>query len=168
MFFNNFLICAYNITMKKENIIKYGNPILMVAIVVLLGSIFTNMGLDWLKSLNKPNEWLKDYVIPIIWGIIYSLFIIFLIYITNKEELNKPLKYLLYINGLLNIVWCLTFFTLNSILLGLILIILNLISSILLIKEIFKINKKWGYVLLLYPSWLSIATCLNLSIWILN
>jgi len=47
-------------------------------------------------------------------------------------------------------------------------IILNLIASILLIKEVFRTNKKWGYVLMVYPIWLSIATCLNLATWILN
>ena len=154
--------------MKRENIIKYANPILAIVLVALLGAIFTNFGLNWLDSLNKPNRWLPNYVIPIVWGIIYTLFAIYLLVLTNKNKFNTTLLTLLIINGFLNVFWCLIFFSLKNILPGLIIIIVNLIASILLIKNIYRSNKKWGYILLIYPTWLSIATCLNLSIWILN
>ena len=154
--------------MKKENILKYGNAILSVAIVSLLGSIFTSKGLAWLSSLNKPSEWLKDYVIPIVWSVIYSVFTIFLIYLINKKKFDKKIIVLLLLNGFFNVLWCLVYFTLKNILLGQIIIIINLVLSILLILKIFKIKKLWGYILLIYPTWLTIATCLNLAIWILN
>lgn len=154
--------------MKKENIIKYGTPILSVILVALIGTIFTNMGMEWFKTLNKPSQWLIDAVIPIVWTIIYSLFIIYLIYLVKEEKLNKKMFILLVINGFLNVLWCLVYFALNSLLGGQILIVLNLIASILLIKEIFKNNRVWGYVIMIYPIWLSIATCLNLAVWIMN
>ena len=154
--------------MKKENILKYGNPILLVAVVALLGTIFTNNGLDWLKTLNKPSFWLPDYVIPIVWTVIYSSFTIYLIYLVKNNKGNQTLISLLILNGLLNILWCLVYFDFKNIILGLIVILLNLMASILLSINIFKTNKKWGYYLLIYPTWLSIATCLNLATWILN
>jgi len=154
--------------MKIENIIKYGTPILGVMLVAVLGTIFTNTGLDWLDTLNKPNMWLKVYIIPTIWSIIYTLFSTYLIYLTYKNQCNKKLIALLILNGLINVVWCLVYFYVKNILLGLIIIIINLILSILLLIEIYKRNLKWSYVLMIYPTWLSIATCLNLSIWILN
>lgn len=154
--------------MKKENIIKYGIPVLSVVLVALLGTIFTNMGMEWFESLNKPTSWLKNFIIPIVWSIIYSLFTIYLIYLVNKEKLGKKLFVLLVLNGIFNVLWCLIYFALNNLLGGQIIIILNLILSILLIKEIFKTSKVWGYILLIYPAWLSIATSLNLAVWILN
>lgn len=154
--------------MNKEKIIKYGIPILSVILVALLGSIFTNKGLEWYDTLNKPSEWIFDFVIPIMWGIIYSLFTIYLLYLVNKDKLVKKQFVLLVMNGFLNVLWCLVYFALRGLLLGQIIIVINLIFSILLIKEIYKTNKTWGYVLGIYPTWLSIATCLNLAIWILN
>ncbi len=154
--------------MNKEKIIKYGIPILSVILVALLGSIFTNKGLEWYDNLNKPSEWIFDFVIPIMWGIIYSLFTIYLLYLVNKDKLKRNQFVLLVMNGFLNVLWCLVYFTLQNLLLGQIIIVINLIFSILLIKEIYKTNKTWGYVLGIYPTWLSIATCLNLAIWILN
>lgn len=165
---NIFKISAYTINMKKENIVKYGNPVLFVALVAILGSIFTNMGLDWLKELNKPTNWLATYIIPIVWTIIYSSFTAYFIYLTKNNKWKKTLIYLLTLNGMLNVIWCLIFFASHMILLGLIVIIINLLYSILLNIEIIKSNKKWGYYLLIYPTWLTIATFLNLSLWILN
>ena len=72
------------------------------------------------------------------------------------------------INGALNVLWCLVFFTLKQLLLGDIVIILNLIAGFLLIADIFKTKKLYGYILIIYPIWLSIATTLNLALWILN
>lgn len=154
--------------MKKENIIKYGKPLLWVLFVAILGAIFVKMGMEWFNGLQKPKEWLSNIVIPIVWTIIYSLFIIYLWYLVRNEIRNKKLNYLLLINGGLNVLWCLVFFTFNGLLGGLIFIIINLIVSVLLLKEICKTSNIFGYILLVYPTWLSIATCLNLASWILN
>ena len=154
--------------MKKENILKYGNAILLVIIVALLGSIFTSKGLNWLDTLNKPTQWLKAYIIPIVWSIIYTLTSILLIYLINKNKLSNKISILFILNGILNILWCLIYFTFKNILLGQITIIINLALSILLLIEIFKIKNIWGYIMTIYPTWLGIATCLNLAIWILN
>ena len=154
--------------MKKENIIKYGNPVLAVLLVALLGTIFTNMGLDWLTTLDKPNEWVNNALIPIVWTVIYLSFTIYLIYVSYKDKINKTLLTYLVINGILNVLWCLVFFTFKNIFLGLAIININLLSSFFLLIEIFKISKIWGYYLMIYPTWLTIATCLNLAIWILN
>lgn len=154
--------------MKKENIVKYGIPVLSVVLVALLGSIFVEMGMDWFDGLNKPTEWIPNIVIPIMWTFIYSVSIFYLIHLVRKERDNKRVIWLLIINGFLNVLWCFVFFTLNSLLGGQIVIILNLIASVLLLKEICKTSELYSYILTVYPLWLSIATCLNLASWILN
>lgn len=154
--------------MKKEKIIEYGIPVLSVVLVALLGSVFVNMGMDWFDGLQKPTEWIPNIVIPIMWTFIYSVSIFYLIHLVRKEKDNKRVIGLLIVNGFLNVLWCLVFFTLNSLLGGLIVIIINLIASVLLLKEICKTSELFSYVLTVYPLWLSIATCLNLASWILN
>ena len=171
---NSFFFCyifykyTYNKNMKKENIIKYGIPVLSVVLVALLGSVFVDMGMDWFDGLNKPTEWVPNIVIPIMWSFIYLVSIFYLIHLVRKEKDNKRVIWLLIINGFLNVLWCLVFFTLNSLLGGLIVIIINLIASMLLLKEICKTSELFSYILTVYPLWLSIATCLNLASWILN
>ena len=153
--------------MYKNNY-KWLYVVLPILFVAVLGSIFVNLGMEWFNNLNKPMQWIPSIVIPIVWTIIYLTFsIIFVVWI-NKEKLQKNTKILLIINGVLNVFWCLIFFTFNQTFLGSIIIILNLIAGFLLFLHIFKNNKKYGLILFIYPIWISIATSLNMALWILN
>ncbi len=80
----------------------------------------------------------------------------------------KSVTTLFIINGVLNVAWCLLFFTLQLTFVGLIAILLNLIAGVLLSAEIKRHETKYFYALLIYPIWLSIASALNIALWILN
>ncbi len=149
----------------KKNIIITLVSIILVAVV---GTVFTQIGMDWFDGLIKPREWIPSFIIPIIWTIIYLLFA----YVLVKWQQNKPLTtenvILLAINGILNVLWCLTFFTLNQLFIGNVIIIINALFSIRLLFEICKEKAMYGLILSIYPIWLSIATTLNVALWILN
>ena len=152
--------------MKTGKRILYG--VLPVVLVAVLGSIFVNIGLDWFDSLIKPDDWISNWIIPIVWTVIYTITSVGLYRILGRERLEKETMILFIINGILNVLWCLIFFTLEQKLLGLVVIILNLIASVLLLTNLNKNYKTFYYWLLIYPTWLSIATTLNLAVWILN
>lgn len=152
--------------MKKET--KIWLSIGSVILVAILGSVFVNLGMEWFDGLIKPTEWVPNILIPIVWTVIYLVAIAYLWLALNRNGINKELAILLGVNGLLNVVWCLTFFTLNSLLGGLVFILLNLIAGTVLLIELSKDNKLYSYMLMIYPLWLSLATCLNLACWILN
>lgn len=139
-----------------------------VFLVAGLGSLFVNMGLEWLEGLNKPSEWIPNFVIPIVWSIIYLSFAIIFSILLKQKLVSKKLIILSIVNGILNILWCLVFFTLNQLLLGNILIILNAFFGVLLLIETIKTSKLYVNLLWIYPIWLFVATTLNLSLWILN
>lgn len=139
-----------------------------VVLVAALGSLFVNLGMSWFNSLERPSEWVPNIVIPIVWTIIYLAFAIYLYFAVKNNRLDKETTILLIVNGILNILWCLVFFTLNSLLFGLIVIIVNLIFGTILIILMHKRDMFFSYFLTIYPIWLSIATCLNLACWILN
>lgn len=136
--------------------------------VAILGSIFVNLGMDWYATLARPSQWVPDILIPIMWTIIYLSFAIVLAIWVNKTILPKSTLILLIVNGIINVLWCLLFFTFNLTLIGNITIILNLIFAILLTINIYKNQKSYAYILSIYPLWVCIATTLNTAIWILN
>lgn len=72
------------------------------------------------------------------------------------------------VNGVLNVVWCLTFFTLRQIFPALAVILVNLTASVLLVLQVRRNGKLWFCVMLIYPVWITLATALNGAIWILN
>ena len=154
--------------MKKENLIKIIFIIVSIVVVATLGSIFVNLGMDWYATLIKPSQWIPDILIPIMWTIIYIAFGVVLSIWVSKSNLMLSTLVLLIINGVLNVLWCLLFFTLNLTFVGNIAILLNLIFAVLLIVNIFKQNRIYAYILAIYPTWVIIATTLNTALWILN
>lgn len=139
-----------------------------VVLVAGLGTLFTQLGMGWFDGLIRPKEWIPSFVIPIVWTVIYLLFIYVLIKWNNRRPLTKENIILLSINGFLNILWCLVFFTLNQLLLGNIIIIINALFALRLYFEICKEDAMNGLIISIYPIWLCIATTLNTALWILN
>lgn len=139
-----------------------------IIIVAVLGSVFVQLGMDWFNALIKPTQWVPNVVIPIVWTVIYAAFAVVSFIWLKNGDIPKSTVILMIINGALNVLWCLVFFTLKQLLLGDIIILLNLIAGFVLIADIFKYKKLYAYILSIYPVWLSIATTLNLALWILN
>lgn len=139
-----------------------------IVLVAVLGSVFVNLGMEWFNSLAKPSQWIPNIVIPIVWSVIYLLAIICNIILIKQEKINKTLLTRLILNGIFNILWCLVFFTLNLTFIGLITIIINLILGWFLWINLQKTENLLTKILIIYPTWLSIATTLNLALWILN
>lgn len=139
-----------------------------VIIVAGLGSVFVNLGMDWFNGLIKPSQWIPNVLIPIVWTIVYILSAIILWILIKNNNMSIFLSILFVTNGVLNILWCLIFFTLHLTLLGNIVIIINLILGWRLIVELFKYRSIIYNLLIIYPVWLNIATSLNLCLWILN
>lgn len=139
-----------------------------IVLVAVLGSVFVNIGMEWFNSLAKPSQWIPNIVIPIVWSVIYLLAIICNIILIKQEKINKTLLTCLILNGIFNILWCLVFFTLNLTFIGLITIIINLILGWFLWINLQKTENLLAKILIIYPIWLSIATTLNLALWILS
>ena len=150
--------------MKKNSIIST----IAVIVVAGLGTLFTQLGMDWFDTLQKPTQWIPSFIIPIVWTVIYLSFAVILFLWQQKDALPTKTIFLLIANGVLNVLWCLTFFTLHLMFVGNIIIVINTIFAFLLVSDIYKQNEKYGIILSLYPIWLSIATTLNTAIWILN
>ena len=140
----------------------------VIALVAGVGSVFVSIGMPWFDALAKPSQWIPNVVIPIVWTIVYGLFAVINFFWIKNNGMSKTTTILMFVNAFLNLLWCLVFFTFNLTFVGNIFIVLNLIAGILLWVSIYKENKLYSYILSLYPIWLSIATTLNLALWILN
>ena len=154
--------------MERKQIIKIVASFIVIISVAALGSIFVQLGMDWFNGLRKPTQWVPNIVIPIVWTVVYITFAVINFIWFKDEDIPTSTIIFMIINAVLNVLWCLTFFTLKQLLLGNIVILLNLIAGFALVVDIIKNKKIYGYILSIYPIWLSIATTLNLALWILN
>lgn len=152
----------------KKNLLYIIITITSIVVVAVLGSVFVNLGMDWFDSLEKPSQWIPNIVIPIVWTIIYITFAIVLSLWIKNIGIKKSTAILLIINGVLNVLWCLLFFTLKLTFLGNVFIVVNLIAGWALYVNMYRQNSKYILFTTIYPIWLSLATTLNLALWILN
>lgn len=163
--------CVKNQSMKKSTqklLINLTVSILSVGAVFLITSLLTNTASAWYKGLTKPGELVPQFVFSIVWSAIYVVAAIILIVFLQMKKMDFSTSFLFVINGVLNIIWCIVFFISNSLLLGVILIIFNLIASIALWVMVLKKDRILGLCFAIYPLWLMIATSNNLAFWMLN
>lgn len=152
--------------MKK----KYMYIISTVSVIAVaaLGAMFTQFGMEWYDTLKKPSQWIPSFIIPIMWSVIYLSFIVVLYLWQKKKPLTTENIVLLGINGFLNVLWCLVFFTCKSLIVGNVVIVVNALFAIRLLFEICKESSIYGLWLSVYPIWLCVATTLNIAVWVLN
>ncbi len=151
----------------------------MLALFILLslaagaiGSIFTlNSIPTWYATLSKPSFAPPNWLFGPVWTTLYILMGISAYLIWEKGMKKKLVRNALLLFALqliLNALWSILFFGLRSPLYGLVCIALLWLSIALTIKLFYSIDKRAAYLLIPYILWVSFASILNYSIWMLN
>ena len=155
---------------------KYYKIILMVVVCLTIGylsSIVTQSSIKtWYPTLIKPVFNPPNWIFAPVWSMLYIFMGIAAGLVWNKHENNKELvkKGLLFFGVQLffNALWSYLFFGLNNLLLAsieIILLLLMIFETYVIFK---KLDKKAGYLFIPYMAWVSFATILTISIFILN
>lgn len=151
--------------MKIKNLTKLILSIAICEGAGLIGSVFTFSAIpNWYITLNKPTFSPPNFLFGPVWTTLYFLMGISLYLIWEKKNSLK----LFWIHLFFNASWSIAFFGLRNPLLGLINILILWILIIMVLYKFWKINKTAGLLLLPYLVWVSFATYLNYSIWIIN
>jgi len=155
----NYLKSESNI--KKLNWKVFIICILIVAAVAYIGSLFTVIG-TWYSSV-KPSFTPPNIVFPIVWTFLFYLIAVSLYYSWTETEQRKKKKVIVYygINFILNILWSVIFFTLESPRLALLEILILWVSILFLIAFNWNKSRKAAYFLIPYLLWVSFAVVLN-------
>ncbi|MCC7522332.1 tryptophan-rich sensory protein [Candidatus Uhrbacteria bacterium] len=158
--------------MKRQDIIACFFSIAVCLIAAAIGSIFTSASLPiWYSSLTKPALNPPSWVFGPVWTVLYILMGIAAFLIWQKGWKRKDVQEALSVFGLqlgLNILWSMFFFGLQNpglAFLDIVLLWLSIIWTIVLFQ---KLSRPAAYLLAPYLAWVTFASYLNLSIWLLN
>lgn len=143
--------------------------ILFIVVVVALGALIgiANVPGDWYQSLNKPPFNPPNWIFGPVWTTLYVLIGI----AGARTWLSAPSSSRMQIwfaQMALNFLWSPAFFGMESTLLGLIVIIPMLLLIIVFIQRSWKPDRLSAMLFLPYLAWVSFATLLNVSLFILN
>lgn len=137
-----------------------------------LGTLFTIPAIPgWYAGLAKPFFSPPNWIFGPVWTILYILMGISAFFIWSKGTKNKKVREALKLFAIqlfLNAIWSPVFFGARNLLLALLIIIAMWIYIVKTIMAFSKLDKNASYLLYPYIAWVSFATILNFSVWLLN
>ena len=157
---------------KLGNISKLIISIVACQCAGLIGSIFTGPAIPtWYAALEKPAFTPPNWLFAPAWITLYLLMAISAFFVWRKGLDNQLVRtglMVFLIQLVLNALWSVVFFGLQSPLWGLVVIVALWIAILFTILNFFRISSVAGALLLPYILWVSFAAVLNTSIWLLN
>jgi tryptophan-rich sensory protein len=157
---------------------KVDNPKLLIFSIAIsqlagiVGSIFTTAEVNnWYVFLEKPSFNPPNWIFGPVWITLYTLMGISLYLILKKGYKKVNVKFavnIFFIHLAINSAWSIIFFSLHNLALAFFVIATLWLFIFYLIKLFLKIDRNAAYLLIPYLFWVSIASVLNYSIWMLN
>ena len=161
--------------MNSFSIREIPKLIISILIVFLAGSVGTIYTLKeittWYVSLTKPGWTPPNWAFGPIWSTLYVLMGIslFLVWREGLDRKDVRIAILIFaIQLFLNVLWSLVFFGTHNIFGGLVFVIILWISILINIIVFYRVSKPAAIILIPYLIWVSIASYLNYSVFILN
>lgn len=167
--------------MRINNIFKLIIAIIVCEIVGIGGAFFTSPAVSstWYASLEKPFLQPPSWVFSPVWISLYAMMGIAAFLIWKNGWERKDVRMALGVFGVqlfLNAIWSIIFFGstsltingLNNIGIAFIDIILLWLAIVWTMFIFYKILKPAAYLLVPYLLWVSFASYLNYSVWMLN
>ena len=159
-------------TMKnKKTLVLVLGVLVCLGVGFFSGFITAESVETWYRTLNKPSFNPPSWIFAPVWTILYIMMGLSAGIIYNKgirrEEVRLALRIFaaqLILNGL----WTIFFFGFENPLMAFIEIIFLWILILYTILKFYKISRKAAYLLIPYILWVTFASVLNFSIWILN
>ena len=153
---------------------KYLKLALCITAPLIIGGISgisTAAGIsDWYTNINKPSFNPPNFIFGPVWTMLYILMgISFYLILQSPFNIHKKKAIVFFCMQLiLNFFWSIIFFNFHWLELAFIEIIMIWISILAMILVFYKINKAAAYLQIPYLLWVSFASILSGTIWILN
>ncbi len=153
---------------NKDKVLRIILSVLFVAAVAALGSLFTDTQSEWYQGLIKPALQPPGIVFGIVWTVLYVMIAVSISLIAVQPGTPQSTLWLHAANGVLNVLWTYTFFTLQNPAGALLVLFIIIAVGILLYASVRKISAPAAYLLIPYLVWLAFALYLNYEIAFLN
>jgi benzodiazapine receptor len=158
--------------MKKGDIWKLVVSIIACLAAGAIGSIFTRQAIPtWYATLEKPVFNPPNWLFSPVWTALYILMGVAAFLVWRKGLENKQVRIALIVflvQLVLNALWSVAFFGLESPLYGLIVIAALWVAILFTVLNFHRLSLAASVLLWPYLLWVSFAAVLNSSIWLLN
>lgn len=150
-----------------KNIGIYIKSILVPLIVGGVVGFLTSGAMDY-SMLKQPFFAPPSILFPIVWTILYTLMGVSYGILKSNSLTDEKIDSIYYFQLAVNALWSIIFFIFKWRLFAFFWILLLIVSVIIMIKRFYDKNKFAGFLQIPYLLWISFASILNLSIYLLN
>jgi translocator protein len=164
--------------MRKEAVMDWNNIIKLIISIVAsfaaggIGSLFTFKAIPtWYPGLRKPPYTPPNWAFGPVWTTLYILMgiSVFLVWQKGLDTSGAILAFVFFwIQLVINALWSVIFFGMKSKGGGVITIIILWLLILATIVTFFRVSSWAGALLIPYIVWVSIASYLNIGVWVLN
>jgi tryptophan-rich sensory protein len=158
--------------MSIRDILKLVVSIVACLAAGAIGSVFTRSAIPtWYANLEKPFFTPPNWLFAPAWTLLYILMGIAAFLVWRKGLENRGVRIALIvflIQLVLNALWSVVFFGLESPLYGLVVIAVLWIAILVTVIKFFRISRVASVLMWPYLLWVTFAAVLNASIWLLN
>ena len=155
------------LSVKTKSLIK--NLAIPLIVGTLAGFLTRNDVKVFMTDVEKPAFTPPGWVFPVAWTILYILMGISAYVVENSSRYDQSKALIFYYAQLFfNFVWPFIFFSSQNYLLALIWIIILLGLIIITTLKFYRVEPKAGYLMIPYVKWVSFATVLTFSVYLLN
>ena len=158
--------------MKINNTLKLIIAIVVSELAGIVGSVFTVSAIpNWYAGLVKPALNPPSWVFGPVWTTLYALMGVAAFLVWKNDWEKKAVKTTLGVFGIqlfLNATWSIIFFGLHNPGWASVDIVALWLAIVWTMVVFSKISKPAAYLLVPYLLWVSFASYLNYSIWVLN
>ena len=157
--------------MKRVDVIKLIVSVAVPLVAGLGSSVVTLNSLStWYVTLNKPAWTPPNAAFGPVWTTLYILMglALFLVWRSPRNGTRDIAIGLFAAQLAVNVIWTLAFFGLQNTLYGLLSIVALWILIAVTIYQFYKVDRRASYLLVPYLVWVTIATALNASVYLLN
>jgi tryptophan-rich sensory protein len=158
--------------MKPRDILKLVVSIIACQCAGIIGSIFTRGAIPtWYVTLEKPAFNPPNWLFAPVWTLLYIMMGIAAFLVWRKGLENRQVRIALIVflvQLVLNALWSVVFFGLESPLYGLIVIAALWVAILFTVLKFFRISLAASVLMWPYMLWVTFAAVLNVSIWLLN
>jgi benzodiazapine receptor len=156
--------------MKKA--VRIVAAIVVCELAGVIGSLFTMPSIPgWYAGLAKPSFNPPSWVFAPVWTILYAMMGLaaWLVYEKgfNRPEVRKALA-VFGLQLVLNTIWSIVFFGAHQIFAAVVVILLLWVAILWTILLFRRISRPAAYLLVPYILWVSFATVLTVSLYVLN
>ena len=164
--------------MCKEAVMDWNGVLKLVVSIVAsfaaggIGSLFTFKAIPtWYPSLKKPPYTPPNWAFGPVWTILYILMgiSVFLVWQKGLDSSGVILAFVLFwIQLVINALWSVVFFGMKSKGGGVVTIVILWLLILATIVTFFRVSNWAGALFVPYIVWVSIASYLNIGVWVLN